>query len=413
LDVGLRLARQQRPQARVDPFDVLVGECRCDHRVDVVEQVLDVRGAGGGVGEVERPVRVGRPDDPVPAPRDDEQHRLLGAQDQPRVRADAVAGHDEVDPLARPDVELPALPGQPLRLVGPHAGGVDDLPGPDVEHAARLQVVHLGADDPLALLEQPDDPRPRRHVRAVGRGRAGDEHRVARVVHLRVVVLQCAHQRVLLQRGDDAPGPAAGEVAVVRDAPGPARQQTEGVVERDSRAGVEPLPAAALQRVDEGHRLDQVRRELLDEQPALLQRLGHEPEVEHLEVAQAAVDEFARPARRAGREVAGLDQPDGQTAGGGVERGTRADDTAADDQDVELTAGFRRRRQCIQRAFPGCGGEGDRSHGRVLSGRAGRAVPLGSYPARCNSAPRTSDATVGRAVTAVNQGRSTWSNTGS
>ena len=107
-----------------------------------------------------------------------------------------------------------------------------------------LQVVHLGADDPLALLEQHDDPGPRRHVRAVGRGRAGDEHRVPRVVHLRVVVLQRADQRVLLERGDDAPGAAAGEVAVVRHAPGPARQQAEGVVQRDARAGVEPLPAA-------------------------------------------------------------------------------------------------------------------------------------------------------------------------
>ena len=71
-------------------------------------------------------------------------------------------GHDEVDALARADVELAALAGQPLGLVGPHAGGVDDLAGPDVEHPPGLQVVHLGADDPLALLEQPDDPRPRR-----------------------------------------------------------------------------------------------------------------------------------------------------------------------------------------------------------------------------------------------------------
>jgi hypothetical protein len=183
------------------------------------------------------------------------------------------------------------------------------------------------------------------------------------VVDLGVVVLQRAHQRVLLERRDDPAGAAAGEVAVVRDAPGTAREQAEGVVERDARPGVEPLPAAVLQRVDERDRLDQVRGELLDEQPAFLQRLGDQPEVEHLQVAQAAVDELARAARRAGGEVAGLDQSDAQAAGRGVESGARAHDTAADDQDVQLAAGLRRRRQRVQRAFPRLGGQGDRSHG--------------------------------------------------
>ena len=56
------------------------------------------------------------------------------------------------------------------------------------------------------------------------------------------------------------------------------------------------------------------------EQLALAQRLAHEPEVAHLEVAQAAVDELARRARGAGGEVARLDQADAQAARGGVER---------------------------------------------------------------------------------------------
>ena len=127
-------------------------------------------------------------------------------------------------------------------------------------------------------------------VGAVGGGGAGDEHRVPRVVDLGVVVLQRADQRVLPQRRDDPQRAAAGEVAVVRHAPRPARQQAERVVERDARARVEPLPAAVHQRVEERHRLDEVRGELLDQQPALLQRLGDQPEVEHLQVAQAAVD---------------------------------------------------------------------------------------------------------------------------
>ena len=49
---------------------------------------------------------------------------------------------------------------------------------------------------------------------------------------------------------------------------------------------------------DERQRVDQVRRER-DHELALEQRLAHEPEVEVLQVAQAAVDELARAARRA------------------------------------------------------------------------------------------------------------------
>jgi hypothetical protein len=113
-----------------------------------------------------------------------------------------------------------------------------------------------------------------------------------------------------------------------------------------------------LQRVEERHGPHEVRRDGLDEQPPFSQGLGDESEVEHLEVAQAAVDELAGAAGRAGGEVAGLDQSDGQAARGGVERGARADHPAADDQHVELAGGHR-----PQRLLP-CGGrQPDRSHG--------------------------------------------------
>jgi hypothetical protein len=92
-----------------------------------------------------------------------------------------------------------------------------------------------------------------------------------------------------------------------------------------------------LQRVEERHRADQVRREPLQQQRPLRQRLGHQPEVEHLEVAQAAVDELAGPARRAARPVALLDQSGAEAARDGVERRARCRPTATtDDEHVEL-----------------------------------------------------------------------------
>ena len=112
------------------------------------------------------------------------------------------------------------------------------------------------------------------------------------------------------------------------------------VVQQQPGADVGPLPRV-VQRVEEGHRPDQVRSEPGEQQPALLERLAHQPEVEHLQVAQPAVDQLAAARAGAGGEVALLDQAGGQAARGGVEGGAGADDAAADDEDVELAVAAR------------------------------------------------------------------------
>jgi hypothetical protein len=86
---------------------------------------------------------------------------------------------------------------------------------------------------------------------------------------------------------------------------------------------------------EERHRAHQVRREPGGEQPPLAQRLVHQPELQLLQVAQAAVDQLRRPAGRAGGDVARLDQRHGQPARRGVERGTGPGDAATDDDHVE------------------------------------------------------------------------------
>ena len=71
---GVRLAGQQRPQPGVHPGHVLPAERHGQHPVDLGEHVVDVGPAGGRVGLVQGPLRVRGADDPVPSPRDDEQH---------------------------------------------------------------------------------------------------------------------------------------------------------------------------------------------------------------------------------------------------------------------------------------------------------------------------------------------------
>src|SRR6185503_15836831 len=65
----------------------------------------------------------------------------------------------------------------------------------------------------------------------------------------------------------------------------------------------------------------------------------HEMEIPVLEIADATVDETRRSARRAGREVAFVDQGDREPAHGGVARDAGTGDTAADDENVERAPG--------------------------------------------------------------------------
>ena len=107
---------------------------------------------------VEVPRGVGGADDPVPAPRDHEEDRRLGAHDEAGLGADPVARHDEVDALGRLHVQRAAAADHLLDLVGPDAGGVDDHPGPDLELAAVLEVEGADADHPLALAQEAGRP---------------------------------------------------------------------------------------------------------------------------------------------------------------------------------------------------------------------------------------------------------------
>ncbi len=305
----------------------------------MLQEVVDIGAGGGRVGLVQIPVGVRGADDPVSSPGDDEEDGLLGAQDQAGRGVDAVLGDDQVDALGGADVELAALADEPLGVVGPHAGGVDHLFGPDRVLPAALGVLDERAHDPLPLAEEAGDPRPVRHVGPVGGGGAhqlGDE---AGVVHLGVVVLEGADQGVLAQGGGHPEGALAGEVAVDGQAAPVAGGDRHRVVERHAGAGVEPLPALVLQGVEEGHGLHQVRGEPLQEQAALLEGLADQGEVEHLQIAQTAVDQLARPAGGAGRPVARLDQPGRQTSGGGVQRRARADHARPHDQHVQFARG--------------------------------------------------------------------------
>ncbi len=317
------------------------------------------------MGQVELPVGVGGADDPVLAPRDDEQHGFLGAQDERGLGVHLVAVHHDVHALGRPHGEAALLAEHLLQLVGPHAGGVEHGPGPDVGLATGLGVTHPHTGDPVAVPQVADHLGGVGHDRPVVSGGARQGEGVAGVVDEGVPVPDTAHDGVLAQsRGH----PARSRAAVVllrRDALGAAHH----VVEHESRGHIGAFPEPTGEREEELQRRDQVRGQARHAEFALVEGFGHQAEIELLEVAQPAVEHLRTAGGRAGGEVAGLDERHVQPPGGRVERAAGAHHTAAHDHDVEGV---------LRQSAPGLGaavgaedGSGPgRGHGRSLRGRA-------------------------------------------
>ncbi len=170
-------------------------------------------------------------------------------------------------------------------------------PAPIGRLPAVLGVAHHHADDPVRLAREPDRLGGRADDGAVpGRG-PRDGQRVPGVVGLGVEVAHRADQRVVAQAREHPQRGPPGQVLL----PGQAGVPADRVVEREPGRHVGPLPDAVGQRVEERHRLDEVRREPGGHQFALAQRLAHQAELELLEVAQPAVEQLRRAARRPGR----------------------------------------------------------------------------------------------------------------
>ena len=213
----------------------------------------------------------------------------------------------------------------------PTPDGDDRVPSADLEGATGERVLGPNAEDPARLVpEEVHGSSPRRDRRAVGGGRAGDVDGEERVVLLGVVELHRPDQRIGPKRRRRGQRGAMGEVPRPREVPA-----RPGVVEEQAGPDVRALPAPVLQGEEELDRPHEVGREPGQEQAPLAQGLADEPELEHLEVAQPAVDQLARAARRAHGQVPRLDQPDAEAPRRRVERAADAGDPAADDEDVD------------------------------------------------------------------------------
>ena len=167
-----------------------------------------------------------------------------------------------------------------------------------------------------ALAHRAVEARARADVGAApARGHRGQDHQ-PRVVDARVGVDEALVEALL-----EARAPAAA-LEVDAEGTGQRLAARDVVVEEEPGADHPRRPQVRLVRQHERQRLDEVRR-LRDQHLALGERLGHQPELVVLEVAQAAVDQLGAPLRGGRREVVALDEQRREPAAGGVARHAR------------------------------------------------------------------------------------------
>ena len=115
-------------------------------------------------------------------------------------------------------MELAARPDHGLAVVGPDAGGVDDLTGVDLELASGLGVTSPHASHPLTLPEEADGLDPVGDQCTLAVGSARELHRESCVVDLGVVVLDGASEGSRLESRHQLQCPAPREMLGLRQA---------------------------------------------------------------------------------------------------------------------------------------------------------------------------------------------------
>jgi len=337
---------RQRPQPREDREDVRLGRRLREIAARVPQDEADLLGARARLEFGLAHLGVGRSDERAAVPRNDEEDAsVVGVRHHDRVvRGQEFPRKDEVDAARGLDRRRGAGALHAADPVGEHARRVHDDRAADDRVVPVLEIGRADADDLPVVDEESVATHARDDARAVRRRRLREGERHARVVELRVVVLDAAEEPFVAHARDRRDRLLAREEAALPEVP----LAGERVVEPEPSAVERPFPPVVA-RHDEREVVDEVRR-IRAERRAFLERFGDETEVELLEVADAAVDELRAARTRRLREVVLLDERGAVAARGGVDGDAETGRAPADDDEVEVV---RRERGEMGGAFEG------------------------------------------------------------
>ncbi len=233
-----------------------------------------------------------------------------------------------MDSLRESPVRLDGRVLEPSHGVEPGPRRVDDGAGLDGDDLAGEPVVHLGPPDPAGNGAERDDLCVVEHRGACLRRRRHVGQAEAAVVGPGVLVDATAAKAVEPEAGNASPRPLGPDESTEL-LTGERRVRPQPRLNR-GRA----IWAAAVDREQERDAPDEVRRDDTQQRPPLRVGFPHELHVAEPEVAQAAVDQLRRGARRGAAEIGAVDERDAQTGSRCLVGQPCSDDPAADHEEV-------------------------------------------------------------------------------
>ena len=330
-----RLALRPRGRDRAGRQHADAGEARADRA-----ERTDLQGEAG-LGQDLALLRFGRldragvsleggvrgPDEHATGPGDGEGDARPVDRDRDRGAPAAVALEHEVCASAQRHRGARTRVLEPPNVVEPRPGGVHDRARFDLERLAGERVAQVGDGTALEAVELDAVE----HDGACVGGAAQVREAEPGVVGLGVGIEAGGAEAVEPERRDELRrGGGRDHASPLRDGAGQARVRPERAADRDP-----PVRPAAIDGEQEVQRPHEVGCDEPAERVHLGERLADEAEVAEAEVAQPAVDQLRRRARRARCEVVALDERDPEPVAGGDLGDAGSDDPAADDEQVE------------------------------------------------------------------------------
>jgi hypothetical protein len=275
---------------------------------------------------------VGRTEQEHPFPGDGEGHAHAVVRHDQGRRPGLLQGQERVDALAETAGGLGSGILEPPHAVDPRPRRIDDGARLHVDALVAKPVADGRAANPSLRRPELDDLGVVDDNGAV-LGRRADIREAEPAVVRPGVGIEPAPLQGVEAEGGDALRRALGLDHASEPLAGERRVEPEARLDRKA-----PIGPVLVQRQEKRQPANEVGGDDAHEGAPLLVRLADEADVSQPEVAEAAVDELRGRARGGAAEVGAVDERDGESGARGLGGDARADDAAADHQDVEAAA---------------------------------------------------------------------------
>ena len=138
--ITLNLRLQEGTQPRVGADDVIMGQRVSNQLVRLLQHVINILTRCHGALAILGIRGVGRANNPVALPRDNEKYRFFGLRKNTASSLNAITRHDNVNTLRREHLKASIRVRQRFGLFGPDSGGINNVFRFDCELLPAFQI---------------------------------------------------------------------------------------------------------------------------------------------------------------------------------------------------------------------------------------------------------------------------------